>query len=151
MSQQKASVDLFIDLLVEGWETILDTSLRGNITILRAMRQYVEAEKCPPTFDGNPSWWPDFILNFKMMAYLKTTFNGNTWIEPMQVSRGNAKKVESIGRNKETIYFMEPILKCLKQEFKSPNVVICLKLKSLFGQPQVIVADWVSLKLTIRS
>ena len=30
------------------------------------------------TFDGNPSRWPQFMKNFKIMAHLKTKFSENS-------------------------------------------------------------------------
>ena len=78
-SQQIEPVDLFIDLLVEGQETILDISSSENITVLSAVHQHLEAKNLPPiellTFDGNASYWPEFIENFKTMVHLKTTFS----------------------------------------------------------------------------
>ena len=78
-SKQIEPVDLFIDLLVEGQETILDTTSSEDITVLGAVHQHLEAKNFPPiellTFDGNRSCWPEFIENFKIMVHLKTTFN----------------------------------------------------------------------------
>ena len=110
-SQQIEPVDLFIDLLVEGQETILDTSSSENITVLSAVHQHLEAKNLPPiellTFDGNPTCWPEFIENFKIMVHLKTTFNNTIRMERLlSVLRGEGKRsVESIGRNGIYIFY----------------------------------------------
>ena len=80
------------------------------------------------------------------MVHLKTTLNDTIQIERLiSVLKGEAKRsVESIGRND---IFYATTLKCLKREFGNPNVVTHLKLKSLFGQPQIKAADHASLKL----
>ena len=110
-SQQIEPVDLFIDLLVEGQETILDTSSSENITVLSAVHQHLEAQNLPPiellTFDGNPSCWPEFIENFKIMVHLKTTFNNTIRMERLlSVLRDEGKRsVESIGRNGIYIFY----------------------------------------------
>ena len=98
------------------------------------------------TFDGNPSCWPEFIENFKIMVHLKTTFNDTIRMERLlSVLKGEAKRsVEYIGRNG---IFYATTLKCLKREFGNPNVITHLKLKSLFDQPQIKAADRASLKL----
>ena len=147
-SQQIEPVDLFIDLLVKGQEIISDTSSREDNTLLSAVHQHLEAKNLPPiellTFDGNPSCWPEFIENFKIMVHLKTTFNDTIRMERLlSVLRGEAKRsVESIGRNG---IFYETTLKCLKRESGNPNVVT--HLKSLFDQPQIKAEDHASLKL----
>ena len=47
---QTFTIDLqiYIDLLVEGQETILDTSSSENITVLSAVHQHLEAKNLPP-------------------------------------------------------------------------------------------------------
>ena len=57
-SHQIEPVDLFIDRLVEGQETILESNSNEKITVLSAVHQQLEARNLPPiellTFDGNP-------------------------------------------------------------------------------------------------
>ena len=148
-SQQIEPIDLFIDLLVEGQEIILDTSSSENITVLSAVHQDLEAKNLPPiellTFHGNPSCWSEFIENFNIMVHLKATFNETIRMERLlSVLRGEVKRsVESIGRNS---IFYATTLKCLKREFGNPNVAAHLKLISLFDQPQIKAADRASLK-----
>ena len=84
-SKQIETVDLFIDLL----ETILDTNSSENITVLSTIHQHLEAKNLPPiellTFDGNPSCWPKFIENFKIMVHLKLVsaiFLSNFYFSP---------------------------------------------------------------------
>ena len=131
-SQQIELVGVFIDLLVEGQETILDTCSSEDITVLSAVYQHLEAKNLPPiellTFDGNPSCWPEFIEISKIMVHLKTTLNDTVRMERLlSLLRGEAKRsVESIGRND---IFYATTLKCLKREFGNPNVVTHLKLK----------------------
>ena len=150
-SQQIEQIDLFIDRLAEGQEAILDTSSSEDNTVLSAVHQHLEAKNLPPiellTFDGNPSCWSEFIENFKIMVHIKTTFNDTIQMERLlSVLKGEAKRsVESIGRNG---MFYATTVKCLKREFRNPNVVVThIKLKSLFDQPQIKAADRASLKL----
>ena len=72
------------------------------------MHQHIEAKDLPPllAFDGNPSCWPEFTENFKIMVHLKTTFNDTIRMERLlSVLRGEGKKsVEYIWRNGIYIY-----------------------------------------------
>ena len=78
--------------------------------MLSAVNQHIEAKDLPPllTFDENPSCWPKFTENFKIMVHLKTTFNDTIRMERLlSVLRGEGKRsVESIGRNAIYIYFI---------------------------------------------
>ena len=78
--------------------------------MLSAVNQHIEAKDLPSllTFDGNPSCWPKFTENFKIMVHLKTTFNDTIRMERLlSVLRGEGKRsVESIGRNAIYIYFI---------------------------------------------
>ena len=82
------------------------------------MHQHLEEENVTPIellkFDGNPSCWPEFIENFKIMVHLKTTFNDTIRMKRLlSVLKGEAKRsVESIGRN--GVYYADT-LKCLKR------------------------------------
>ena len=142
--------DIFVDRLVEGQETILESNSNEKITVLTAVHQQLEARNLPPiellTFDGNPGCWPEFIENFKIMIHCKSTFNNTIRLERLlDVLRGDAKRsVDSIGRNG---VFYATALKCLKREFRNPNVVTHIKLKQLFDQPQIKASDRTSLKL----
>ena len=103
LSQQIEPVDLYIDLLVEGQETTLDTRSSKDITVSSAVHQHLEAKNLPPvellTSDGNPSCWPEFTENFKIMVHLRTTFNDTIRMERLlNVLKGETKRsVESIG------------------------------------------------------
>ena len=141
---------LFIDLLVEGQKTILGTSSKENITALSALHQHLKMKNLPPIelviFDGNPSCGSEFVESMKIMDYLKTIFNDTIRMERLlSVLRGDTKRlVESIGRNS---IFYATTSKCLKREFRNPNIVTQLKLKSLFDQPQVKAVYLALLKL----
>ena len=149
-SHQIEPVDLFIDRLVEGQETILESTSNEKITVLSAVHQQLEARNLPPiellTFDGNPGSWSEFIENFKIMIHCKSTFNDTIRLERLlNVLRGDAKRsVDSIGRNG---IFYATTLKCLKREFRNHNVITHIKLKQLFDQPQIKASDCTSLKL----
>ena len=102
-SHQIEPVDLFIDRLVEGQETILKSNSNAKITVLSVVHQQLEARNLPPiellTFDGNPGCWPEFIENFRIMIHCKSTFNDTIRLERLlNLLRGDAKRsVNSIG------------------------------------------------------
>ena len=59
MIKQKQPVDRFIDLLIEGKETILPRENSVILTITSAVQQEIELRHLPPvnlkTFSGDPS------------------------------------------------------------------------------------------------
>ena len=71
--------DQFIDLLIEGKETILPRENSVTLTIANAVQQEIESRHLPPvdlkTFSGDPSQWPEFMENFKTRVHTKSTFN----------------------------------------------------------------------------
>ena len=95
-------VDRFIDLLIEGKETILPIENSATLTIANAVQQEIESRHLPPvdlkTFSGDPSQWPEFIENFKTRVHTKPTFNDTVRMERLiSVLRGEVKKeIESI-------------------------------------------------------
>ena len=82
-----------------------------------------------------------------MVVHLKTTFNDTIRMQRLlNVLRGGEAK--TIGRSIErNDIFYATTLKCFNCEFRNPNVVSHLKLKSLFDQPQMKATDHASLKL----
>ena len=58
-------VDRFIDLLIEGKDTILPREKSVTLTIANAAQQEIESRNLPPvhlkTFSGDLSQWPEFI------------------------------------------------------------------------------------------
>ena len=68
-------VDRFIDLLIEGKETILPRENSVTLTIANAVQQEIESRHLPPvdlkTFTGDPLQWPEFIENFKTRVHRK--------------------------------------------------------------------------------
>ena len=66
-------VDQFIDLLIEGKETILPRENSVTLTSANAVQQEIESRHLPPvdlkTFSGDPSQWSEFIENFKTCSY----------------------------------------------------------------------------------
>ena len=127
-------VDRFIDLLIEGKETILPRENSVILTIANAVQQEIESRHLPPvdlkTFSGDPSQWPEFIENFKACAHTKPTFNDTMRMESLiSVLRGEVKKeIESIGTNS---MFYATALKALKREYGNPLLVSHLKIKKL--------------------
>ena len=127
-------VDRFIDLLIEGKETILPRENSVILTIANAVQQEIESRHLPPvdlkTFSGDPSQWPEFIENFKTHVHTKPTFNDTMRMERLiSVLRGEVKKeIESIGTNS---MFYATALKALKREYGNPLLVSHLKIKKL--------------------
>ena len=142
-------VDRFIDLLIEGEETILPRENSVTLTIANAVQQEIESRHLPPvdlkTFSGDPSQWPEFIENFKTRVHTKPTFNDTMRMERLiSVLRGEVKReIESIGTNS---MFYATALKTLKREYGNPLLVSHLKLKKLFDQPQIKNQDRTALR-----
>ena len=132
--------DSFIDLLIEGEETVLSAVTSENVTVATALQQDLETRHLSPInlipFDGNPLNWPEFIQNFKERAPLKKTFSDNMRMERLlSVLKGGAKNyIVRIGTNG---LFDASALKSLKRDFGDPLVVTHLKLKSVFDKPQI--------------
>ena len=90
-------VDRFIDLLIEGKETILPRENSVTLTIANAVQQEIESHHLPPvnlkTFSGDPSQWPQFIENFKTRVHTKPTFNDTIRMERLiSVLGGEVKR-----------------------------------------------------------
>ena len=90
-------VDRFIDLLIEGKETILPREKSVTLTIANAAQQEIESRHLPPvhlkTFSGDLSQWPEFIENFKTLVHTKPTLNDTMRMERLiSVLRGEVKK-----------------------------------------------------------
>ena len=79
MIKQKQPVDRFIDLLIEGKETILTRENSVTLTIANVVQQEIESHHLPlvdlKTLSDDPSQWPQFIENFKTRVHTEPTFN----------------------------------------------------------------------------
>ena len=78
-------IDSFIDLLIEGDETVISAVTSENITVTAALQQELETRHLPPIdliqFDGNPLNWPEFIQNYKERVHLKKSFSDSMRME----------------------------------------------------------------------
>ena len=142
-------IDSFMDLLIEGEETVLNAVTSENITVVAALQQELETRHLPPTdlipFDGNPLNWPEFIQNFKERVHLKKSFPDSMRIERLlTVLKGEAKNsIISIGTNG---LFYASALRSLKRDFGDPLAVTHLELKSVFDKPQIKSGDRIALR-----
>ena len=97
------------------------------------------------TSDGNPSQWPELIVDFKERVLLKQTFSDQMRMEGLlNVLRGDAKwSVESIGKSKT---FYAAALKSLKRHFRNAFYVSYTTLSELFDKPQLKANDCIALR-----
>ena len=130
----KDPVDRFIDLLVEGKETIIKQSPQSSqLNLHFVLKEEIESRTLPPIdltkFDGNPGKWPEFIYNFKTRVHNKATFTDSVRMARLiSVLEGDVKKtICSIGIQS---VFYATALKTLKRDFGNPVVVAHLKLTS---------------------
>ena len=98
-------VDRFIDLLIEGKETILPREKsvtrqyyleKRVLHLLLQMCHVQESRHLPPvdlkTFSGDPSKWPEFIENFQTRVHTKPAINDTMPMERLiNVLRGESK------------------------------------------------------------
>ena len=106
-------VHLFVDLLVEVQRVMLDTSSSDNIAVISTVHQHLDMKKLPTievlTFNRHWSCWPNLFENFKIMVYLKTTFNDtNQMTRLVSVLTGEAERL--VESNDETVYLMQQFL-----------------------------------------
>ena len=138
------SIDAFIDALVEGTETVIASKFTQTSSTMALLEQDLESRNLPPMellrFNGNPSYWPEFIQCFKERVHMKRTFSDSLRMERLlSVLDGDAKRVVSaIGRNG---LFYATALKALKREFGNPYAVSYLKLKAVLEQGQIKADD----------
>ena len=143
------SIDIFIDELVEGEESLIMSQPRMQVNPTLALQQEFESRNLPPIplirFDGNPSKWPEFIENFFTRVHSKQTFDENTrMIRLISALDGEAKRtVEAIGCNK---IFYATALKTLKRDFGNPLIVAHSRLSSVFDNPQIKAYDKIGLR-----
>ena len=124
------SIDSFIDTLIEGSDTVINTTIDQSSSAMALLEQDpMELLR----FNRNPSHWPEFIKCFKERVYMKRTFSDSLRMECLlSVLNGNAQWVVSaIGRNG---LFYATALKALKKEFDNPYAVSFLKLKAVLNQ-----------------
>ena len=116
-------IDSFIELLIEGEETVFSVVTSENITVAAALQLELEARHLPPIhlipFDCHPLNWPEFIQNFKETVHLKKSFSYSMRMERLlSVLKGEAKNyIISIGINGS---FYESVLKSLERDFGDP-------------------------------
>ena len=113
-SLQIEPVHLFVDLLVEVQQIMLDNSSNNdNIAVISAVHQHLEIKNLPTievlTFNRHWSCRPNLSENLKIMVYLKTTFNDtNQMTRLVSVLTGEAKRL--VESNDETVYCMQQFL-----------------------------------------
>ena len=68
LTNTRTPVDLFIDNLVEGKETLIPHGTQF-VTPQEAIKQELELRNLPPVdllrFDGNPVHWPELMVKLK--------------------------------------------------------------------------------------
>ena len=107
-----------MDQLIEGKETVLDTS-SVSFTVQDILKQELESRYLPPIgllrFSGNPAEWPEFIEKFFSRVHQKSSFDDNLrMLRLISVLVGEAKRiVAAIGLNG---IFYTTALKTLKKE-----------------------------------
>ena len=141
-------VHKFIDHLVESIETSLPKS-KFNSNANLALKQEYGCQQLPPIklrrFRGNPSEWPEFISSFRRMIHDQVSFEDNMRMKRLlSVLDGKAKRsIESTGCDG---IFYATALKSLKRDFGNPVLVLHLKIKSIFDQPQLKPNDKIGLR-----
>ena len=72
------STDSFIDTLFEGSETVTNTATDQSSSTMALLERDLESRNLPPMellrFNGNPSYWSEFIQYFKQSPYEKNIF-----------------------------------------------------------------------------
>ena len=130
LTNTRTPVDLFIDNLVEGKETLIPHVTQFFIPH-ETITQELELRNLPPVdllrFDGNSVHWPKFIDNFYHRVHKKSSFNDSLRMDHLMNSLdGDAKRsVKTAGPNS---YFYAMALKVLKRDFGNHLVVSHLKL-----------------------
>ena len=138
------SIDSFIDTLMEGLETVKNTTIDQSSSTMDLLEQDLESRNFPPVellrFNINPSHWPAFIQCFKERVHMKRSFLCSLRMERLLSGLdGDAKRVVSaIGRNG---LFYARALKSLKKEFDNPYAVSFLNLKAVLDQSQMQTHD----------
>ena len=73
------SIDSFIDTLIEGSETVINTTIDQFSSTIALLEPDLESRNLPPMellrFNRNPSHWPEFIQCFKERGHMKRTFS----------------------------------------------------------------------------
>ena len=88
-------MSLLTNLLKEK-RTVLPINNLANLTVINALHQELESRQLPlielMTSDGNPSQWPELIVDFKERVLLKQTFSDQMRMEGLlNVLRGDAR------------------------------------------------------------
>ena len=96
------SVDSFIDTLIKGSETVVNTAIDQSISAMTLLERDLESHNLPPVmllrFNRNPSHYPEFI---QLRVHMKRTFSDSLQMECLlSVLDGDTKRVVSaIGGN----------------------------------------------------
>ena len=82
-------------------------------------------------FNGNPIFWPEFIVNFYQNVHSKMTFFDNIRMTRLiSLLDGDAKRaIQSTGSSD---LFYASALKTLKRDFGNPLLVAALRMKALY-------------------
>jgi len=144
-------VDVFIDRLTEGQETVFQISFTSSqtdssIALLRAREQ----QRLPPLelfkLTGKPIDWPKFIERFRNQIHNKTTLTDSDQMAYVfQNLDGEAKKaVESLDVAGHSSSAALKTLKCL---FGNPESVASAYLKNMLESPYVTSNDRQALRV----
>ena len=120
----------FINQLIEGKETVLDTS-SASFTVQDILKQKLESHQLPPIdllhFSGNPVEWLEFSENFFSRVHQKSSFYNNLhMLRLISVLDKETKWViAAIGL---VGIFYATALKTLKKNFGHPLIVEHLKI-----------------------
>ena len=96
------SIDSFIDTLIEGSETVTNTTIDQSSSTMALLERDLESRNLPPIellrFNGNPSHWPEFVQCFKERVHMKRTFSDSLRMERLLgVLDGDTKRVVILG------------------------------------------------------
>ena len=95
------SIASFIDTLIEGSETFINTTIDQSSSTMALLERDLESSNLPPMellrFNGNPNHWPEFIqFKFKERVHMKRIFSDSLRMERLlSVLDGDAKWVLS--------------------------------------------------------
>ena len=91
-------------------------------------------------FNGNPIFWPEFMVNFYQNVHSKMLFSDNIPMARLiSLLDGDAKRAtQSIGLSD---LFYASALKILKRDFGNPLLVATLRMKRLFDKLKVNERD----------
>ena len=81
------SINSFIDALIEGLETVINTNIDQSLSTTPLQERDLESRNLTPMellrFNGSPSHWPEFIQSFKERVHMKRTFSDGLRMESL--------------------------------------------------------------------